>query len=677
MAWHPAINEVVSDVTRSCIHCQKIKVAAAVQPPVTKIVTSFPFELVAIDLMQMPKARGGFCYLLVVIDHNSKWTVAVPLSCKSSGAVVSALKNRVLPILPGLPRRVLSDNGQEFNARDVGELLAEYGIKQVFTTPYKPSSNGLVERMNRTLLELLRSLSAKGGGWIDEIQRAVMIYNHSYHSSLGMSPATYLLTKSHDINERPIAPIDEVAQWRDGNPAFCSFRQGNLVLRKKIFKGNRVEDKLSERFEGPFKILVRHPNGVTYLIRHCETGVQQRAHHTQLRRFYTPPKYILEHPAYSRIVEGVFRGGDSDRDEPSGGHVVEDDVVDDFERNIDNEFWSKEMRVKNYDSLYWGNFSDGDSDSDSSGSSDDISEGEAFESTGSSASLDERGNKGISNCVWSHHLSRICDNERALVITSSRNNSQTTDSSPTWSLVEENSEFWIYESSSEGGVGNCSGEMSLAIGAASGSESVISSSSDCELNFAAREVSEVMVTPPPDLGLSPYEEIKINVHTYLDGSLDEKANLLLAKQRAARAVWLSADLEALDLACFYPKDVSVSRALGELTHRRVKLARDLKLNYSCRRSGRLEAIHTELKGLYPYRQEAEGAKLVMADSSNYNLVSDGLNVRNGETRGSGAGAAGRKVVEPTHGICTRSKGPVPPLPNVQKVTLEYKERVKK
>ena len=255
------------------------------------------------DLLQMPKARSGISHLLVAIDHNSKWVSVAPLASKTAAAVAGALRNKILPSLPRIPIRVLTDNGGEFSGGEVRELLSEYGIKQSFSTPYKLSSNGLVERVNRTILELLRGLSVLGGAWLDQIYKAITLYNNSYHSSIGKSPSAYLLTEAHATYPRPILPASDTDCWTQGNSSFSPFRPKQLVLKKVIFKGRQVADKLSEKFVGPCEVVLRHPNKVSYIIKDCETGFSQRAHHTQLRRFYAVPKYIKAHPSYMRIVE--------------------------------------------------------------------------------------------------------------------------------------------------------------------------------------------------------------------------------------------------------------------------------------------------------------------------------------------------------------------------------------
>ena len=58
----------------------------------------------------------------------------------------------------GLPiKKMRSDNGTEFKNTQVEEFLNEEGIKHEFSAPYIPQQNGVVERKNRTLIDMART----------------------------------------------------------------------------------------------------------------------------------------------------------------------------------------------------------------------------------------------------------------------------------------------------------------------------------------------------------------------------------------------------------------------------------------------------------------------------------------------------------------------------------------
>ena len=55
-------------------------------------------------------------------------------------------------------KRVRSDNGSEFKNNRINELCDEFGIRHQFSAKYTLQSNGLVERKNRTLIDMTRSM---------------------------------------------------------------------------------------------------------------------------------------------------------------------------------------------------------------------------------------------------------------------------------------------------------------------------------------------------------------------------------------------------------------------------------------------------------------------------------------------------------------------------------------
>jgi hypothetical protein len=68
--WHPRLNKVVEDVCTTCFKCQRNKVSGQrIAPPTIKIQAKYPFDLLAVDLVQFPRTSQGNVACLVSIDH--------------------------------------------------------------------------------------------------------------------------------------------------------------------------------------------------------------------------------------------------------------------------------------------------------------------------------------------------------------------------------------------------------------------------------------------------------------------------------------------------------------------------------------------------------------------------------------------------------------------------------
>ena len=156
----PTLHPDVQHYCASCLVCQQRKSPRS--SPLGKlqpIVTSEPWELVAMDLWgptPIPSTRGNR-YVFVLSDHFSKWVELHALPDKQATTVARRLLDLVGHF--GAPRRLLSDQGKEFTASVVSELCTSLGIHRVTTTAYHPQTDGLVERFNGTMAQILSRTS--------------------------------------------------------------------------------------------------------------------------------------------------------------------------------------------------------------------------------------------------------------------------------------------------------------------------------------------------------------------------------------------------------------------------------------------------------------------------------------------------------------------------------------
>jgi hypothetical protein len=97
------------------------------------------------------------------------------------------------------------------------------------------------------------------------------------------------------------------------------FQVGQLVLKKINFTGRQNSDKLRARFDGPFKVERVNENGVTYIITSVSTSERLRVHHSQIKLFREPPKYLklyIDKDFMSSRVQQELQGKDVELDQP-------------------------------------------------------------------------------------------------------------------------------------------------------------------------------------------------------------------------------------------------------------------------------------------------------------------------------------------------------------------------
>ena len=131
----------------------------------------------------LPPSTNGVKYIIVTIDHLSKWVEAQTVKDLGARTIARFVQEKIIH-RHSYPQLLLTDNATNFTGRVLTKLNYLIGIKGVLTTSYHPESNGTVEIVNTTLERILRNLVVdKPSGWNNHLQSAFFAYNISYHSS--------------------------------------------------------------------------------------------------------------------------------------------------------------------------------------------------------------------------------------------------------------------------------------------------------------------------------------------------------------------------------------------------------------------------------------------------------------------------------------------------------------
>jgi hypothetical protein len=214
----------------------------------------------------------------------------------------------------GVPYRIHTDQGREFESELFSEMCSLLGILKSRTTPYRPQSDGMVEQFNRTLQQMLCMFINKSD-WDDHLPYVLMAYRSSIQESTKCTPNLLMLGREvpvpidvvvgkplNEIEEQcPIEYIEWMRQamnrayqcafenlhlsfekqkkYHDRNTKTRKFDNGELVWKWSIPKSKR---KLSLGWTGPYEVIQRFSD-VTYEIREIDCNKTKIVHVDHLK----------------------------------------------------------------------------------------------------------------------------------------------------------------------------------------------------------------------------------------------------------------------------------------------------------------------------------------------------------------------------------------------------------
>jgi hypothetical protein len=175
--WPTALGDA-EELVRRCQGCQYF--AKQQHVPAYKLVTIPPtwhFACWGLDMIgPLPTAPDGFNRVLVAIDKFNKWIEVKPVTCPKADKVLNFLDELVHRY--GLPHRIITDLGSNFNNHQFWEYCENSGIDVRYVSVAHPRANGQVECANGMVLDALKkrlhnAANSKGGKWIKELPNAL------------------------------------------------------------------------------------------------------------------------------------------------------------------------------------------------------------------------------------------------------------------------------------------------------------------------------------------------------------------------------------------------------------------------------------------------------------------------------------------------------------------------
>lgn len=228
------------DVAQFCKSCPQYQMTSAKTPsraPLQPLpIIGIPFERIGMDIVgPVERCKAGNRYMLVITDYATKYPEVFPLKSIKAKSVALCLVQFFSRV--GFPREILTDQGTNFMSTLLKQVYQLLGIRSIRTTPFHPQTDGLTERFNQTLKQMLRKfVNDSATDWDQWLPYLLFAYREVPHSFTGFSP--FELLYGHQVRG-PLALLREI--WEGDKE-----EGGSVNIVSHVIQMRERLDKMSE-----------------------------------------------------------------------------------------------------------------------------------------------------------------------------------------------------------------------------------------------------------------------------------------------------------------------------------------------------------------------------------------------------------------------------------------------
>ena len=317
--WLGYKQDVIKHI-QNCIVCNSRKQPSRkAKGKMKKYNVGAPLERVALDLIgPLPLSYKGNKYALIVTDYFTKWAEGYPLPNIEAQTIADSFTTNFISRF-GIPRQIHTDQGRQFESKLFQELCKKLRIDKTRTTAFRPQSDGLVERLNRTLEDInSKYISKNQRDWDEQLPWALMAYRSSEHETTKLSPCMLMLGREIelpiDLVYGPHPQRDDFAEETDAQSSYVqntqqlmwkvhqkarnniakasekqkrgydikahknSYKIGDPVWLNIFTRTKHISPKLQRQWDGPY-FITEVVSDVLYKIQKSQNSKFQVVHH--------------------------------------------------------------------------------------------------------------------------------------------------------------------------------------------------------------------------------------------------------------------------------------------------------------------------------------------------------------------------------------------------------------
>ena len=187
----------VREYVKRCPTCQKMSPVRAVIRATSFVLSHMePMTRIGMDTIGPLSPSEGFCHIIVIIDHFSRYIELFPSKDVSAKSAANALHRHICRF--GVPMELITDQGTQFVNDTLTEYLNVAGVLKIETIPYSKEENSIVERENKEVNRHLRNVifdTRVIENWIDCIPIIESLFNSTVKAPIGVSPNLIIMGK--------------------------------------------------------------------------------------------------------------------------------------------------------------------------------------------------------------------------------------------------------------------------------------------------------------------------------------------------------------------------------------------------------------------------------------------------------------------------------------------------
>lgn len=160
--------------------------------------TGAPLDRISIDLVgQLPETVRGNQHILVLTDHFSKWPEAYSVPEQTASTYANIVCREFITKF-GCPLSIHTNQGRCFESELFQEVCHLLEIRKIRTTPRNPKCNGLAERFNKTIIQMIKSFIKEDiPEWDENLPYLTAAYRASVQESTRMTPNLVMLGREN------------------------------------------------------------------------------------------------------------------------------------------------------------------------------------------------------------------------------------------------------------------------------------------------------------------------------------------------------------------------------------------------------------------------------------------------------------------------------------------------